>query len=67
MNKQRVIEVIDTGLSSYEFTERHKHDLMMQMKRENFTGKRKSIYLIAIVPILLVVIAFVIALINIKP
>lgn len=60
MNKKRVTEVIDAGLSCYAFTDRHKYDLMMQLKMGKLAGKRK-VYTFAIALVLFVIIVLAIS------
>jgi hypothetical protein len=57
MNRQRVIEVIDTGLSSYTFTEKHRHELLMQLTTEKTAVKSTPVIWIGIALIITAVIA----------
>ena len=64
MNKRKVQEVVDIGLSSYEFTEQHRQYLLKKLKSEKSARKRMSVCPIAIVLIVIVVIALAVILLN---
>jgi len=64
MNKRKVQEVVNIGLSSYEFTEQHRQYLFKKLKSEKPERNRMSVCLIVIVLIVIVVIALSVILLN---
>ncbi len=64
MNKQRVLEAVNIGLSGYEFTKRHRQALLAVLKREKPAGKRVSVHQIATVLVLIVILAAAVILLN---